>query len=173
MSYLPSPVLYLALVPGLVCSLLAIWNLRRISYCKWRTCTRPENKARLYPPLFSGNVYATLSRRCSDIGLDHRTETLQYQLESITGTTNIPRREREGDRTWSFMTLLTYTVQVSYKETYGVYLLFSKNFNSGKTNIAMSSVQSVLCCQMKCWTTTITVYARWVRVHLPLQMQNI
>ena len=57
------------------------------------------NKAILYSPLFSGNVYTTLNRGCSDIGLDHRTETLQYQLESITGTTNIPRRERGGQNT--------------------------------------------------------------------------
>ena len=78
--------------------------------------------------------------------------------------------ERERDRTWFFS---WHTVQVSHKETYGVYLLFSKNFNSGKTNIAMSSVQRVLCCQMKCWTTTVRVYKRWVYVHLPLQMQNI
>ena len=56
----------------------------------------------MHPPLFSGNVNTTLSRGCSDIGLDHGTKTLQYQPEGIAGTANIPRRE---GRTRSFTTL--------------------------------------------------------------------
>ena len=55
----------------------------------------------MHPPLFSGNVDTTLSRGCSNIGLYLGTKTLQYQLESIAGTANIPRRE--GTR--SFTTL--------------------------------------------------------------------
>ena len=98
----------------------------------------------MHSPLFSGNVDTTLSWGCSDIGLYHRTKTLQYQLEGIAGTANIPRRGKN-------LVLYNpqYTVQCRCKETYGVYLLFSKNFNSGKTNIAMSSVQRVLYCQTK------------------------
>ena len=92
MSYLPPPVLYLALVPYEMAQnfVLQVTNVHKA----WE-----QGYTILYLPLFSGNVYATLSRRCSNIGLDHRTETLQYQLESITGTTNIPRREREGQNT--------------------------------------------------------------------------